>query len=267
MALRTKSWLAGLTVALLTLACDIIEPEKDKDAAASTAAANPPPNPCLVALASAGSRPLNHAGHGDNQVDEPPEYHYLVNPCPNTPEVIARGKDVYDAECAKCHGPDGDPSRATNGPLDPPAKRLTVGGYLDPYVFWRVNVGGDFAPFNSAMPAFKDKLVAEDLWMVTKYVISLAGTDLIPLSPTIESVAPAGAALGVHWRLVSDCVTLRIDRKKDADAYGFFIRISGLVTEYDDTDATAPGRYCYQVSCEARGGRASPPSNEQCGTL
>lgn len=43
----------------------------------------------------------------------------------------------------------------------------------DAYLFYRISEGGNFAPFNSAMPAFADKLSERERWHVINYIRSL----------------------------------------------------------------------------------------------
>lgn len=240
-----------------------------KPVAAEGPASEPPCNPAREGLA-----PLNHEGHGDLAVPLPAEYHERVNPCPLTPEVVARGKKIFDDHCAKCHGAGGDPTTAPLKDLTPPAKKLTVGGFSAAYLFWRASEGGAMEPFRSQMPAFKTVLREDEIWMVGNYVIGLRGTDIVPLSPTIQSVEPlpagdggASPGLRVFWRLASECQSLKLERKKDAAAYALAYTLTGFVTEHEDfAVATAPGRYCYRVTCEGVG-RVSAPSNEMCNPL
>ncbi len=210
--------------------------------------------------------PTNHEGHGDGATQVPPGYATERNPCPDTPEVLARGKEVFTQHCARCHGTEGNPKTATQGPLNPPAKTLAVGGYTAQYVYWRVEEGGDFDPFNSLMPSFKITLSEEDAWTVTSYVLSLEGTGVTPLPPTIQSVTPVDGSLSLTWRLSSPCDTLDIERKKDAGAYEHVYKVVGFLTEQQDTAATTAGQYCYRISCRA-GGKISDPSPEMCATL
>ena len=45
----------------------------------------------------------------------------------------------------------------------------------DGYLFWRVSLGGQMEPFNSAMPAWEAGLSEEQRWQVISYVRTLAG--------------------------------------------------------------------------------------------
>jgi cytochrome c553 len=91
-----------------------------------------------------------------------------------TPEIVAEGAKLYERECAKCHGKDGmgsgDPGLAV---LPSPAllaymiKRPIS---VDEYLLWSISDGG--VQFDSAMPAFKDKLSRDEIWRVIAYMRS-----------------------------------------------------------------------------------------------
>ena len=81
------------------------------------------------------------------------------------PKMIAKGKEIFVAKCALCHGEKGDgkgPGSA-NLPLKP--ADLTDGKMVaemaDNFWIWRVSEGGLVEPFKSkgsAMPAWKSEL-------------------------------------------------------------------------------------------------------------
>jgi mono/diheme cytochrome c family protein len=89
---------------------------------------------------------------------------------------IARGREIYAAKCALCHGDEGD-GRGPVGlvlPLKPPdlRDRDAIAEMRDNYWFWRVSEGGAVEPFRSkgsAMPAWKGELSADDRWAVIAY--------------------------------------------------------------------------------------------------
>jgi len=98
------------------------------------------------------------------------------------PVTIAKGKQIYAAKCATCHGDTG------NG-KGPAAAGLKVkpGDFTDSkmvaemagnYWIWRVSEGGLVEPFKSkgsTMPVWKHDLSMEDRWAVIAYAHTLSG--------------------------------------------------------------------------------------------
>jgi len=82
-----------------------------------------------------------------------------------TAEQVTRGKEVYDANCATCHGPDaaGDPNwrkRDTDGFFPPPPLNGTAHAWHHPLVWLNATItnGGQ-----ARMPAWGDQLSAADI--------------------------------------------------------------------------------------------------------
>lgn len=98
------------------------------------------------------------------------------------PGLIARGREVYAARCAACHGVEGD-GRGPAGaglPVKPPDFRdaRMVNEMAGNYWFWRVSEGGLVEPFRatgSVMPAWKNELSVEDRWAVVAYQHTFSG--------------------------------------------------------------------------------------------
>jgi mono/diheme cytochrome c family protein len=90
--------------------------------------------------------------------------------------MVARGKEIYAARCAVCHGDtgDGQGTAAPALPLRPPDLRDAdmSAEMAGNYWFWRISEGGSVEPFRSqgsTMPAWKDVLSPEDRWAVIAY--------------------------------------------------------------------------------------------------
>ncbi len=104
-----------------------------------------------------------------------PKYAGLSNPLPSTADNIARGRQLYDQNCASCHGAQGLGDGPAAKSLRPPPANLTglrrmpmiSDGYLD----WTVAEGG--VPVGSTMPPFKDVLKPNDIWKVILFVQTL----------------------------------------------------------------------------------------------
>jgi mono/diheme cytochrome c family protein len=98
------------------------------------------------------------------------------------PDLLARGKVIYAARCAVCHGDSGDGKGpgAASLPLKPPDLRdaSMVAEMPGNYWFWRVSEGASVEPFRSqgsTMPAWKDVLSVEERWAVIAYAHTLSG--------------------------------------------------------------------------------------------
>ena len=98
------------------------------------------------------------------------------------PKMIAKGKEIFIAKCALCHGEKGDGKGpgAANLPLKP--ADLTDGKMVaemaENFWVWRVSEGGLVEPFKSkgsAMPAWKGELSMNDRWAVIAYAHTLSG--------------------------------------------------------------------------------------------
>jgi mono/diheme cytochrome c family protein len=145
-----------------------------------------------------GSPPLGHDhAHGDHE-HAPIPAAYAKASIPDRvwtdPKVIAKGKGIFTAKCALCHGEKGDGKGpgAANLPLKP--ADLTDGKMVAEmagnYWLWRVSEGGLVEPFKSkgsVMPAWKGELSMSDRWAVIAYAHTLSGHR----GPHIASEHPA----------------------------------------------------------------------------
>jgi mono/diheme cytochrome c family protein len=95
------------------------------------------------------------------------------NPVPESPEVIAKGKEIYRKNCEKCHGesgkgdgPDADPDTPPDDLTDASRAPRNPDGVMY-HKIWN----GRRSP---KMPAFKSEgLTTEDVWTVIHYVKTL----------------------------------------------------------------------------------------------
>mgnify|MGYP000492403968 CR=1 FL=1 len=98
----------------------------------------------------------------------PAAYQNLENPLPATPETIAAGRELYDDNCALCHGDGGRGDGEGAKDLDPrpgdlaALRRMPIA--TDGYFFWTVSEGGE--TLGTDMPAFKDVLSTEERWQI-----------------------------------------------------------------------------------------------------
>jgi mono/diheme cytochrome c family protein len=101
---------------------------------------------------------------------------------PTDPKQVARGAEVYAANCAQCHGEnlEGQPNwRTKNVDGTLPAPPHDASGHTwhhnDQLLFDYTKQGGQaLAPegFKSAMPAFRDTLTDDDIWAVLAFIKS-----------------------------------------------------------------------------------------------
>lgn len=91
---------------------------------------------------------------------------------PPTPSTLGEGKDIYERNCATCHGIDGMGDGDHANALSPSPALLA---YMirrpiavDEYLLWSISEGG--AAFGSQMPAFKDELMRDEIWKVVTYM-------------------------------------------------------------------------------------------------
>ena len=95
----------------------------------------------------------------------------LPNPVPPTPASLARGKMLFEARCAPCHGAAGH----GGGPVSrlfPPAPDLayrTIVARTDGYIFGTITFGG------RAMPPQREGLSLADRWDIVNHVRSIQG--------------------------------------------------------------------------------------------
>lgn len=88
-----------------------------------------------------------------------------------TPELIARGREQFNAQCVACHGPNGQGNGPAAAALNPPPRNFTVNegwknGRKTTMVFKTLKEG------LGGMPAFSS-LPVDDRWALAHYVISL----------------------------------------------------------------------------------------------
>jgi mono/diheme cytochrome c family protein len=105
---------------------------------------------------------------------------FLQNPTPDTPETVARGKQLFGQNCALCHGPVGRGDGALAPTLFPhPVNlQLHVPQHAPGELFYWISNG---IP-GTSMPAWSDvdpatgrpRLSDEDRWAIIRYLQALA---------------------------------------------------------------------------------------------
>ena len=130
---------------------------------------------------------------------------------PHTPS-LARGAEVYQANCAGCHGAVGRGDGPMAKGLDPAPANLADGAALrdvSPLDYYRrISIG----TVGTAMPAFEGRLPAEDRWAVALYASILR----VP-APRGE-VPPSLRAFATTGTMSDQQVLAALDEKEPASA-------------------------------------------------
>jgi mono/diheme cytochrome c family protein len=125
-------------------------------------------------------------GHHDDHEHPPVPDAYAKADLPRgawtDPAMLARGKEIFAAKCAVCHGDNGNGKGVAAASLAVKPPDLTdarmVAEMAGNYWVWRVSEGALSEPFKSkgsAMPAWKEELSLRDRWAVIAYAHTLSG--------------------------------------------------------------------------------------------
>jgi mono/diheme cytochrome c family protein len=128
-----------------------------------------------AALSACAAEPNEQPAVEEAELQEiPQEYAALSNPLDGKATSAEEGGQIYNTNCASCHGPEGMGDGPAAKALDPKPKPLAQEGDLsDAYLYWRISEGGVMPPFRSVMPAWKNFLSEEQIWQVVTYLRTL----------------------------------------------------------------------------------------------
>jgi DMSO reductase family type II enzyme heme b subunit len=115
--------------------------------------------------------------------DTPVRRDVAANPG-NRAKHLAAGGAIYVRNCVYCHGDNLDGQGHFAHGFNPAPANFTDPGTIaqlsEGYLFWRIAKGGpglpkESTPWNSAMPAWEDRLTEEEIWQVVYYLYETTG--------------------------------------------------------------------------------------------
>jgi mono/diheme cytochrome c family protein len=173
--MTTKMFMWILVLALTMVACSGEKSEAEPTAVAEESAD-------VSAATTEGGMGPGSGMMARHHATVPQSYQGLTNPVPAEQDSLDRGADLYSTLCASCHGDGGMGDGPAGANLDPvPAPVAHTSQMLgDDLLFWRISEGGTMAPFNSAMPAWKDSLDEQARWDLINYVRALGRGQVAP---------------------------------------------------------------------------------------
>lgn len=97
---------------------------------------------------------------------------FAQNPTPDTPQTIERGRALFQANCAICHGPRGlgDGPQAFLLQPRPVNLQLHVPQHAPGEIHYWISEG----VAGTGMPAWKETLPEQDRWAIVRYLQALA---------------------------------------------------------------------------------------------
>jgi putative copper resistance protein D len=94
------------------------------------------------------------------------------SPLPSTASTIARGKTVFAANCARCHGPEGKGNGRDSDYAADLTDELRIELNTEGVLFYKIWNGHAIQLRTQVddMPAFADKLSKDEVWTVVEYL-------------------------------------------------------------------------------------------------
>lgn len=129
----------------------------------------------LLAGCSAHRKPTTAETKLANMVKEvfiPIEAGKLRNPVPATDQNVQQGRQVFNQNCALCHGADGHAATPLGLAMYPPAMDLTsphVQQWSQADLFWIIQNGVAL----TGMPSWKGRISADDAWKMVDFIHAL----------------------------------------------------------------------------------------------
>ena len=149
----------------------------------------------------------------------PDDYAGLSSPVAAGEESLARGAEIYTAQCATCHGDGGMGDGPAGAALEPPAVPVARTSQMmrDDYLFWRVTEGG--VPFQTAMPSFKAALDEQGRWDVINYMRALGQGQVQPGRGMGGAVYNAAEQAARQDEILQQAVAENLITQQEADTF------------------------------------------------
>jgi len=195
--------------ALILTACMGTAPEQDPDAGNDT----PGIGPGMMGRASG-----MHARH---TATIPQEYSGKRNPQLMDDDSLERGEQIYQQNCATCHGDGGMGDGPAGAALDPSPSPVAHTSMMmgDDYLFWRISEGGLIDPFNSAMPAWKDALKEQARWDTINYLRALGSGRAVPQTELSGRRFDPNEEAALRAEMLAQAVEQKLITKAEAEAF------------------------------------------------
>jgi mono/diheme cytochrome c family protein len=114
------------------------------------------------------------------------------NPVPDQVTSVDAGYKLYQANCAACHGVDGNGGGPLAGttPVQPPSLRAHLTQHTDGDLFYWISNG-----LPGGMPAWSSKMSETDRWNLVNYLRSINGQGPTPAASPTAAHATDGIAV------------------------------------------------------------------------
>jgi mono/diheme cytochrome c family protein len=113
---------------------------------------------------------LNSVAVGQNTWTAPAKFKEMKNPVKADAASVKKGKELFEANCAMCHGKTGvgdGPMAAKLKPKPAALNKKTLEARTDGELFWKISEGPP------PMPQFKATIADKDRWSIVNYIRSL----------------------------------------------------------------------------------------------
>ncbi len=151
----------------------------------------------------------------------PQAYAGLTSPVSPNEESLARGAEIYNTNCAACHGDGGmgdGPAAASLNPAPAPIAHTSL-MLDDSYLFWRISEGGVAEPFSSTMPSWKATLDEQAQWDVINYVRALGSGRVNPKQIVGGATFDPEAENVIRAEILAQAVEQNVLTQDEADIF------------------------------------------------